>query len=92
MKICTLFYPVCAATRAEDKKAAYDTLPTAMDQLSLLSESLNYDFASKGMDEPLTDEELAGIVGMQSMRDCECSPGGGIRPCATSCALPDTGC
>jgi len=38
-------------------------------QLSLLSEALNYDFATKGMDEPFTDEELAGIVGMQSMRD-----------------------
>jgi FMN-dependent oxidoreductase (nitrilotriacetate monooxygenase family) len=71
MKICTLFYPVCAATKteAEDKQAAYDTLPTAMDQLSLLSEALNYDFVSKGMDEPFTDEELASIVGMQSMRD-----------------------
>jgi alkanesulfonate monooxygenase SsuD/methylene tetrahydromethanopterin reductase-like flavin-dependent oxidoreductase (luciferase family) len=71
MNICTLFHPVCAATKAEaeDKQAAYDTLPTALDQLSLLSEALNYDLASKGMDEPLTDEELAGIVGMHSMRD-----------------------
>jgi FMN-dependent oxidoreductase (nitrilotriacetate monooxygenase family) len=71
MKICTLFYPVCAATKAEaeDKKAAYDKLPQAIDQLSLLSEALNYDFATKGIDEPFTDEELAGIVGMQSMRD-----------------------
>jgi alkanesulfonate monooxygenase SsuD/methylene tetrahydromethanopterin reductase-like flavin-dependent oxidoreductase (luciferase family) len=66
-----MFYPVCAATKAEaeDKKAAYDKLPNAIDQLSLLSEALNYDFATKGMDEPFTDEELAGIVGMQSMRD-----------------------
>jgi hypothetical protein len=40
-----------------------------MDQLSLLSEALHYDFARKGLDEPFTDEELAGIVGMQSMRD-----------------------
>ncbi len=71
MKICSLFYPVCAATKAEaeDKRAAYDKLPTEMDQLSLLSEALNYDFAAKGMDEPFSDEELAGIAGMQSMRD-----------------------
>lgn len=71
MKICSLFYPVCAATKAEaeDKRAAYDKLPTEMDQLSLLSEALNYDFATKGMDEPFSDEELAGIAGMQSMRD-----------------------
>jgi FMN-dependent oxidoreductase (nitrilotriacetate monooxygenase family) len=71
MKICSLFYPVCAATKteAEDKKAAYDKLTTEVDQLSLLSEALNYDFATKGMDEPFSDEELAGIAGMQSMRD-----------------------
>lgn len=40
-----------------------------MDQLSLLSEALNFDFASKGIDEPFTDAELSGISGMQSMRD-----------------------
>ncbi|MBT6273958.1 MAG: NtaA/DmoA family FMN-dependent monooxygenase, partial [Chromatiales bacterium] len=71
MKICNLFYPVVAETRAEaeDKKAAYDLLPNDMDQLSLLSEALNFDFATKGMDEPFTDEEMDGIAGMQSMRD-----------------------
>jgi alkanesulfonate monooxygenase SsuD/methylene tetrahydromethanopterin reductase-like flavin-dependent oxidoreductase (luciferase family) len=70
-KICSLFYPVTAATRAEaeDKKAAYDKLPNDIDQLSLLSEALNYDFARKGLDEPFTDAEMAGISGMQSMRD-----------------------
>lgn len=71
MKIAALFYPMVAETRAEaeDMKAAYDKLPNEMDQLSLLSEALNYDFASKGMDEPFSDEEIAGITGMQSMRD-----------------------
>ena len=71
LKICSLFYPVVAATRAEaeDKKAAYDKLPNEMDQLSLLSEALNFDFASKGMDETFSDDELEGIAGMQSMRD-----------------------
>jgi FMN-dependent oxidoreductase (nitrilotriacetate monooxygenase family) len=70
-KICSLFYPVCAATKAEaeDKKAAYDKLPNEVDQLSLLSEALNYDFARKGLDEVFSDAELAGISGMQSMRD-----------------------
>jgi len=69
--VCPLFYPVCAATKAEaeDKRAAYDKLPNDMDQLLLLSEALNYDFAKKGMDEPFTSEEIAGISGMQSMRD-----------------------
>jgi alkanesulfonate monooxygenase SsuD/methylene tetrahydromethanopterin reductase-like flavin-dependent oxidoreductase (luciferase family) len=71
MKICPLFYPVCAATKAEaeDKRAAYEKLPNDMDQLLLLSEALNFDFAKKGMDEPFTDEEIKGISGMQSMRD-----------------------
>ncbi|NKC11767.1 MAG: NtaA/DmoA family FMN-dependent monooxygenase [Gammaproteobacteria bacterium] len=71
MKICSLFYPVVAATKtqAEDKKAAYDRLPNDMDQLSLLSEALNFDFATKRIDEPFTDEEMDGIAGMQSMRD-----------------------
>ncbi|MCB1739685.1 MAG: LLM class flavin-dependent oxidoreductase [Gammaproteobacteria bacterium] len=70
-KICTLFYPVAAATKmeAEDKKAAYDKLPNDVDQLSLLSEALNYDFSKKGLDEPFSDEELRSINGMQSMRD-----------------------
>ena len=71
MKIATLFYPVVAETRseAEDKKAAYDKLPNEMDQLSLLSEALNFDFATKGLDEAFSDEEIANIGGMQSMRD-----------------------
>ena len=71
MKICTLFYPVVGATQmeAEDKKAAYDKLPKEIDQLSLLSEALNYDLAQKALDEPFTEEELNGISGMQHMRD-----------------------
>ena len=30
---------------------------------------MNFDFASKGLDEPFTDAELDNISGMQSMRD-----------------------
>ncbi len=71
MKICSLFYPIAAATRAEaeDKAAAYEKLPNEMDQLLLLSEALNFDFATKGIDEPFTDDELEGLSGMQAMRD-----------------------
>jgi FMN-dependent oxidoreductase (nitrilotriacetate monooxygenase family) len=71
MRITTLFYPMVAETRAEaeDRKAAYDTLPNDMDSLSLLSEALNFDFASKGLDEPFSTDEIAGIAGMQGMRD-----------------------
>jgi alkanesulfonate monooxygenase SsuD/methylene tetrahydromethanopterin reductase-like flavin-dependent oxidoreductase (luciferase family) len=71
MVICTLVTPVCAASKAEaeDKMALAASLPLEVDQLSLLSEALNFDFASKGMDEPFTDDELAGISGLQSIRD-----------------------
>src|SRR6476469_4699348 len=64
-------YVVCAETKveAEDKMALVETLATDEDALSLLSEAMNFDFASKGIDEPFTDEELANISGTQSMRD-----------------------
>lgn len=71
MKIATLTYPVVgeSLSEAEDKKAAYDRLPNEIDSLSLLSEALNFDFASKGMNEPFSDEEIAGIAGIQALRD-----------------------
>ena len=64
-------YVVCAETKAEaeDKMAVIETLATDEDALSLLSEAMNFDFASKGLDEPFTEEELANISGTQSMRD-----------------------
>ena len=71
MKIATLAYVVTgeSQSQAEDRKAAYDKLPNEIDQLSLLSEALNFDFATKGLDEPFTDEEIDGIQGMHTMRD-----------------------
>jgi FMN-dependent oxidoreductase (nitrilotriacetate monooxygenase family) len=63
-------YVVCAEkAEAEDKMALIETLATDEDALSLLSEAMNFDFASKGLDEPFTDAELEGISGTQSMRD-----------------------
>ena len=77
MKITTLFYPIVAATKseAEDKRAAYELLGNDMDQLLLLSEALNFDFATKGIDEPFSDEEVQGLQGMQAMRDRVISSG-----------------
>ncbi|TCZ66209.1 LLM class flavin-dependent oxidoreductase [Roseicella aquatilis] len=71
VKVATLCTPVCAATRAEaeDKAALIERLPLEIDALSLLSEALNFDFASKGMDEPFSDAEMAGIQGLQAIRD-----------------------
>jgi FMN-dependent oxidoreductase (nitrilotriacetate monooxygenase family) len=71
MVICNLVLPVCAATRAEaeDRMALAQQLPLEIDQLSLLAEALNFDFAQKGLDDPVTDEELATFQGLQSIRD-----------------------
>ncbi|GAA0585868.1 LLM class flavin-dependent oxidoreductase [Craurococcus roseus] len=71
VKVATLCNPIPAATKAEaeDRAALIERLPLEIDALSLLSEALNFDFAAKGMDEPFTDEELAGIQGLQAMRD-----------------------
>ncbi|MGA9865012.1 MAG: LLM class flavin-dependent oxidoreductase [Acetobacteraceae bacterium] len=67
----TIAYPVVAATRAEaeDKMALIDTQYREVDGLSLLSEALNFDFARKSLDEAFTEDELAGMSGMQAMRD-----------------------
>ena len=69
--VAALTHCVVAETRAEaeDKKALIDDLPTDLDQLSLLSEALNFDFGSRGLDEPLSTEELEGMQGIQGIRD-----------------------
>jgi alkanesulfonate monooxygenase SsuD/methylene tetrahydromethanopterin reductase-like flavin-dependent oxidoreductase (luciferase family) len=54
---------------AEDKAAYIEKLAHPLDTLVLLSEVLNYDFARKGLDEPFTDAELAGLSGLQAIRD-----------------------
>ncbi len=69
--IAPAVYPVVAETQAEaeDKFAAIDRLAKPIDSLALLSEVLNFDFASKPMDEPFNAEELKSISGLQAIRD-----------------------
>ena len=69
--ITQLVNTVSAASRAEaeDKWAIIDKLPLEIDALSLLSEALNFDFATKAMDEAFTDQEMAEISGLQAIRD-----------------------
>jgi alkanesulfonate monooxygenase SsuD/methylene tetrahydromethanopterin reductase-like flavin-dependent oxidoreductase (luciferase family) len=71
MVLCNLVTPVCATTRAEaeDRMAVIQNLPLEIDQLSLLAEALNFDFAAKGLDEELSDGELASFSGLQTIRD-----------------------
>jgi FMN-dependent oxidoreductase (nitrilotriacetate monooxygenase family) len=82
MVICNLVLPVCAETKAaaEDKMALIEQLPLEIDQLSLLSEGLNFDFATKGLDEQLTSAELASFSGLQGIRDRVIAVSGKTNP------------
>ena len=60
--------------------ALIDRCRCEIDALSLLSEALNFDFATKGMDEPLTDQELASFQGMLTIRDQVVSMSGKKNP------------
>jgi FMN-dependent oxidoreductase (nitrilotriacetate monooxygenase family) len=84
MFLCNLTTPVCAATRAEaeDKMAVINKLPLEIDALSLLAEALNYDFASKPLDEPLTTDELKSMQGILGIRDGVLKNSGKSNPSA----------
>ncbi len=75
-------YCVVGETRAmaEDKLRYIEGLAHPLDSLVLLSEVLNYDFAAKGMDEPITDAELAGMTGLQALRDRVVKQSGSKNP------------
>ena len=49
--------------------AVIGSLYKEVDGLSLLSEALNFDFKTKGMDEAYSEEELEGMSGMQTMHN-----------------------
>ena len=82
MRICALITPVAAATKAEaeDKRAMIEKLPIEQDSLMLLSEALNFDFGSKPMDEPFTDEEMKSITGLHTIRDRVLAASGKTNP------------
>ena len=82
MFLCNLTTPVCGATKseAEDKMALIEKLPLEIDALSLLAEGLNFDFGAKGIDEPLTTEELQGMQGMLGIRDGVLKTSGKTNP------------
>src|SRR3984893_6821652 len=69
--VTQLVSTVSAASKAEaeDKWAVIDKLPLEIDALSLLSEALNLDFATKAMDEAFTEDEIARMSGLQGIRD-----------------------
>jgi FMN-dependent oxidoreductase (nitrilotriacetate monooxygenase family) len=69
--VATAVYPIVAETQAEaeDRFALIDALAKPIDSLTLLSEALNFDFAAKPMDAPLSEEELRSMTGIQAIRD-----------------------
>ena len=69
--ICNALTPVAGATKAEaeDRMASLSKLQLEIDALSLLSEGLNFDFASKPIDEPLTADEINSMQGITAIRD-----------------------
>ena len=70
-RITPAVYCVTAETQAaaEDKAAYVNRLAHPLDTLVLLSEVLNFDFSTRGLDQPFTDAELASISGLQAVRD-----------------------
>ena len=71
IRLAPAVYCVVGETRAiaQERAELIDNLALPIDSLSLLSEVLNFDFATKGLDEPFSDAELAGISGLQAIRD-----------------------
>ena len=69
--ICPAVYVTTGETQAiaEDKYAYVNNLAKPIDGLTLLSEVLNFDFATKDYDEPFTDEELGSINGLRGILD-----------------------
>jgi FMN-dependent oxidoreductase (nitrilotriacetate monooxygenase family) len=80
--IAPAIYPVVAETRtmAEDKLSVIEKLAVPMDSLALLSEVLNFDFASKPKGEPFTTEEMEAIGGLRAIRDRVVQLSGNANP------------
>nr|MCH9670647.1 NtaA/DmoA family FMN-dependent monooxygenase [Gammaproteobacteria bacterium] len=71
VRIAPAIYTVVGETQtiAEEKATYIEGLAEGIDTLVLLSEVLNFDFATKPLDEPFSDAELASISGLQAIRD-----------------------
>jgi FMN-dependent oxidoreductase (nitrilotriacetate monooxygenase family) len=71
VKLLPAMYCITGETRsiAEEKHEYIEKLFRPIDALALLSEVLNFDFATKGLDDEWSDEELASISGLQGLRD-----------------------
>src|SRR4030095_1187933 len=84
ISICNILTPICGATKseAEDKMAFISKLPLEIDALSLLAAALNFDFASKGIDEPFTPPDIKVLTGRRGSRDGVLKRSGRTNPTA----------
>ena len=71
VRIATAVYTVVAESEeaAQAQRHYIDELAKPIDALALLCEVLNTDFATRSLDEPFTDEEMASISGWTGFRD-----------------------
>ncbi len=71
MLLAPACYVIPAPSRAEAAAARerIEALAKPIDALVLLAEALNFDFAAKRLDEPLSDADLASMSGLQAIRD-----------------------
>jgi len=71
VKVAPAIYVVPGETRAqaEEKFAVIDALAKPEDALELLSEVLNFDFGSKGLDEAFTQADLDAMTGLRAIID-----------------------
>ena len=94
IKAAQLINTVAAATKAEaeDKWAEIDKLPLEIDALSLLSEGLNFDFATKGMTRLLPTGNWRPCPASRAFATACCVPAGRkIRRCGISFISADAG-
>lgn len=82
VKVAPAIYVVPGETRtaAEAQMALIEGLARPEDGLELLSEVLNFDFATKALDEPFTQAELDGMTGLRAIIDRVVSLSGAPQP------------
>ena len=71
VRIATAIYVVVAETdELALKKFEYmDKLAKPEDALALICEVLNYDFSTRDYEEPMSDNDMAAVSGLQAIRD-----------------------
>jgi len=71
VRIATAIYVVVAETdELALKKFEYmDKLAKPEDALALICEVLNYDFSKRDYEEPMSDDDMASVSGLQAIRD-----------------------